>query len=200
LAGFLARCERILRTLDRPAFTTDVIVGFPGETDADFEATCRVARSVGFAKMHIFSYSPRAGTPAAARTDLMPPAIIAERRARLGELDAELAADFGRSLAGRQVDVLVEGADPDRPGYALGTSCRHVAVSFPGHAPALLRRVVPVRVDRLDRGRLLGEPVAAADLSHPRGTSPMPSMRRTSLDLIQTSETVVGAGTPSHCF
>src|SRR5262249_5836593 len=47
--GFLERCQRIRRTLDRPALTTDVIVGFPGETDADFEATCRVARAVGFA-------------------------------------------------------------------------------------------------------------------------------------------------------
>jgi threonylcarbamoyladenosine tRNA methylthiotransferase MtaB len=158
--GFLERCERIRRALDRPAFTTDIILGFPGETEADFEATCRVARMTGFAKIHIFTYSPRAGTPAAARTDLVPPAIVAERRARLAELEAELAADFGRSLVGRQLDVLVEGADPDRPGHAIGTSCRHVPVSFPGHAPALLRRIVPIRIERLEAGRLVGDPVS----------------------------------------
>jgi threonylcarbamoyladenosine tRNA methylthiotransferase MtaB len=158
-AGFLERCDRIRRALDRPAFTTDIIVGFPGETEADFDATCRVARSVGFAKIHIFTYSPRAGTPAAARTDLVPPPIAANRRARLAALEAELAADFGQSLVGRRVDVLVEGADPERPGHAIGTSCRHVPVSFPGHAPALLRRIVPIRVERLEAGRLVGEPV-----------------------------------------
>ena len=170
-AGFLERCERIRRALDRPAFTTDIIVGFPGETEADFEATCRVARAVGFAKIHIFSYSPRAGTPAAARTDLVPPAIMADRRARLAALEAELAADFGRGLVGRHLDVLVEGADPHRPGHAIGTSCRHVAVSFPGHAPALLRRIVPIRVDRLETAGLVGEPV------------PQPFVRR-SLEMI----------------
>jgi threonylcarbamoyladenosine tRNA methylthiotransferase MtaB len=159
-AGYLERCERIRRTLDRPAFTTDIIVGFPGETEEDFQATCRVARSVGFAKIHIFTYSPRAGTPAANRIDLVPPAIVAERRARLAALEAELAADFCRSLVGRALDVLVEGADPHRPGHAIGTSCRHVPVSFPGHAPALLRRIVPIRIDRLEAAGLVGEPVA----------------------------------------
>src|SRR5205807_2091896 len=63
--GFLERCRRLKDALDTPAFTTDIIVGFPGETDADFEATCHVARAVGFAKIHIFTYSARAGTPAA---------------------------------------------------------------------------------------------------------------------------------------
>src|SRR5262249_2814137 len=65
-AGFLERCRRLREALDQPAFSTDVIVGFPGETDADFEATCRVVREVGFSKVHVFSYSPRQGTPAAA--------------------------------------------------------------------------------------------------------------------------------------
>src|SRR5262245_43654722 len=57
-AGFLERCRCLKETLDRPAFTTDVIIAFPGETDADFEDTCRVVREVGFAKVHVFSFSP----------------------------------------------------------------------------------------------------------------------------------------------
>ena len=64
-ASFVERCRRIAAALDMPAFSTDVIVGFPGETDADFEATCAVAREVGFSKIHVFSWSPRRGTPAA---------------------------------------------------------------------------------------------------------------------------------------
>jgi threonylcarbamoyladenosine tRNA methylthiotransferase MtaB len=182
-AGFLERCDRIRRTLDRPALTTDIIVGFPGETEEDFQATCLVARTVGFAKIHIFSYSPREGTPAAARTDLIDPATLAERRARLAALETELAADFGRSLLGRRLDVLVEGADPRRPGHVVGTSCRHVPVSFPGYAPALLRRIVPIRVERLADGQVIGEPIAAES----SGAEPRPSAarpRRLSLDLV----------------
>src|SRR5262249_34539508 len=64
-AGLLERVRRIRAALDRPAFSTDVIVGFPGETDADFEATCRVVREAGVVKVHIFSYKPRGGAPAA---------------------------------------------------------------------------------------------------------------------------------------
>src|SRR5262249_5990301 len=64
-AGFLERCRRLRVVLDQPAFSTDVIVGFPGETDADFDATCRVLREVGFARIHVFPFSPRQGTPAA---------------------------------------------------------------------------------------------------------------------------------------
>ena len=82
-AGFLERCRRLKEALDAPAFTTDVIVGFPGETEADFEATCEVVREVGFAKIHVFSYSPRAGTPAALLRDAVPPAVMQERRQRL---------------------------------------------------------------------------------------------------------------------
>ncbi len=71
---FVDRCRLVRETLDRPAITTDIIVGFPGETDADFADTCRVAREVGFSKIHIFPFSPRRGTPAAEMPDQVPPA------------------------------------------------------------------------------------------------------------------------------
>jgi threonylcarbamoyladenosine tRNA methylthiotransferase MtaB len=157
-SGFLERCRRIRQALDQPAFSTDVIIGFPGETDADFEATCRVVREVGFAKVHIFSYSPRKGTPAAHLPDAVPPAVVSERRQRLLELERETADCYLRSLVGRRLDVLVEGADPKRPGWARGTSCRFVPVAFRGHAPALIRQVVPVRAVAVEDGLLRGEP------------------------------------------
>jgi threonylcarbamoyladenosine tRNA methylthiotransferase MtaB len=158
--GFVERCRRIRAALDRPALTTDVIVGFPGETEADFEATCRVVREVGFCRVHVFSYSPRQGTAAAAWPDDVPPAVKAWRRRRLLEIEREMADAYGRSLVGRTVDVLVERPDPRRAGWVRGTSCRYVAVTFPGHAPALLRRRVPVRVLSVADDGLLGEPVA----------------------------------------
>ena len=159
-AGYLERVRRIRAALDRPALTTDVIVGFPGETDADFVETLRTVREAGFCKVHVFSYSPRAGTPAAAMTETVPPPVVAERCDRLRELERELAATYGRALIGRALDVLVEGADPERAGFVRGTSCRSLPVSFPGYLPALLRRRVPVRATAFAGGVLVGEPIA----------------------------------------
>ncbi len=159
-AGFLERCRRLRAALDEPAFTTDIIVGFPGETDADFDATCRVVREVGFCKVHIFSFSPRQGTPAASLPGVVPPGVVAARRERLLELEAETMAAYHRRLIGRRLDVLVEGADPRRPGWARGTSCRYAPVTFPGHAPALLARRVPVRAVGAEDGLVLGHPEA----------------------------------------
>jgi threonylcarbamoyladenosine tRNA methylthiotransferase MtaB len=159
-AGFLERCRRLQEALDVPALTTDVIVGFPGETEADFAATCRVAREAGFAKVHVFSYSPRAGTSAALLPDAVPPAIIQERCARLRELESELTHAYQRRLLGRRLEVLVEGADPKRPGNVQGTSCRYLPVSFRGHAPSLLRKVVPVRATGIEAGMIVGAPEA----------------------------------------
>src|SRR6516165_8436870 len=118
--GYLERCSRLKTALDWPAITTDVIVGFPGETEADFEATCRVVREVGFAKIHVFSYSPRAGTPASLLRETVPPAVIQDRCNRLRELEKASAMDYQRSLIGRRLEVLVEGADPKRPGHVQG--------------------------------------------------------------------------------
>ncbi len=89
VAGFLERCRRIREALDQPALSTDVIVGFPGETDADFDATCRAVREAGFMKVHVFSYSPRQGTAAAEFADAVPPPVVAERR--------DACADWRRS-------------------------------------------------------------------------------------------------------
>jgi threonylcarbamoyladenosine tRNA methylthiotransferase MtaB len=156
--GFLERCRRLRAALDAPAFTTDVIVGFPGETDADFEATCRVVREVGFAKIHVFTYSPRAGTPAALLQDRVPHAIMEKRREELRALEKETSLAYQRRLLGRELNVLVEGADAKRPGHVIGTSCRAAPVSLRGHLPALIRKIVPVRAIAIEDGILIGEP------------------------------------------
>jgi threonylcarbamoyladenosine tRNA methylthiotransferase MtaB len=157
-AGFLERCRRLREALDRPALTTDVIVGFPGETDDDFEQTCRLVRAAGFSRIHVFSYSPRAGTPAAQLGDAPPPAVVHRRREALRELELKLAVEYHRSLIGHRLDVLVEGADPHRPGRVLGTACRYAQVSLRGHAPALVGRRVAVRAVAAADGILLADP------------------------------------------
>ncbi len=111
---FMDIIGRIMATLDRPAITTDIIVGFPGETDDDFEQTMEIARRVGFAKIHVFSFSARKNTPAAKMEPKIPPAIIHQRSERLQALDKELQAQFRRQFIGRQVEVLVENTRPPK--------------------------------------------------------------------------------------
>jgi threonylcarbamoyladenosine tRNA methylthiotransferase MtaB len=163
VAGFLERVRQLRAALDQPAFSTDVIIGFPGETDADFEATCRVVREAGFSKIHIFSYSPRQGTPAAALPGAVPPPVVAERRRRLLDLERELTEEYLRSLIGRRLDVLVEGADPRRPGFVLGTSCRYVPVALEA-SPALIGRRVPVRAEAVAEGVIIARPAPETGL------------------------------------
>lgn len=128
---FLDRCQRVRAALEAPALTTDVIVGFPGESEADFEATCEACRNAGFSKIHIFPFSPRRGTPAAEMPDQVPADVRNQRFRRLAELEAELRDAYHRSLRGRRLQVLAESNSPERPGYLLGTSCRYAAVALP---------------------------------------------------------------------
>jgi threonylcarbamoyladenosine tRNA methylthiotransferase MtaB len=172
-AGFLERCRRIREALEAPAFSTDVIVGFPGETEEDFAATCRVVREVGLSRVHVFSYSRRAGTEAARWGEAVPPAVVAARWERLRELERGLAGEYYRSLLGRRLDVLVEGADPRRPGLVRGTCERYAPVAFRGHAPALLRRRVPVRAVAVDGDTVLGEPESEGAAADNRLTLPL---------------------------
>jgi threonylcarbamoyladenosine tRNA methylthiotransferase MtaB len=178
-ASFLQRCRRLREVLDQPAFTTDVIVGFPSETDNDFEETCRVIEEVGFSKLHIFSYSARKGTPAANLGHGVSPGKIAERRRRLLELEASLSAAFYRSLLARQLDVLVEGNFPDRPGYVIGTSCRYAPVFFRGHLPALLARRIPVIAREIVQGRIFATSMLEGNLES--SVESQPSRLRISL-------------------
>lgn len=94
--------------LPRVALTTDIIVGFPGETEEDFQASYDFAKEIGFAKIHVFPYSPKRGTPAAARKDQLPNAVKSERSHKLITLSDQMAADFLREYVGQDVEVLYE--------------------------------------------------------------------------------------------
>ena len=127
---FIDRCRLVRETLDNPAITTDIIVGFPGETEEDFAATLQVARDCHFSKIHHFSFSPRNGTPAAEMPDKVAPQIKAERIERLIELETELRDNYHRTLLGRELSVLIEA---ELPGNTFaGTSCRYAPVEIRG--------------------------------------------------------------------
>ena len=99
--------------LPHVALTTDIIVGFPGETEEDFLTSYRFAKEIGFAKIHVFPYSPKKGTPAAARKDQLPNGVKADRSHTLIALSDQMAAAFLEAYVGQTVEVLYERAVED---------------------------------------------------------------------------------------
>lgn len=151
---FADRCRMVREALDRPALTTDVIVGFPGETDEDFAATCRLSEEVGFSKIHIFPFSPRKNTAAAAMPDQVSPAVKSERVRRLAALERQLQHRYFASLRGRELNVLVEDGG-GRPEHVMGTACRYAPVQLPG-GPELSGQFVRVIAGDVIDGQVVG--------------------------------------------
>jgi tRNA-2-methylthio-N6-dimethylallyladenosine synthase len=106
-AKFLGILERVREQIPDAAITTDIIVGFPGETDADFEETLRVVRESRFSSAFTFQYSIRPGTPAATMEQQVPKAVVQERYDRLIALQEEISWAENRAVEGREVEVLV---------------------------------------------------------------------------------------------
>ncbi len=140
---FLAQIGRIREALDRPALGTDVLVGFPGETEAAFERTLQVCRAARFTRMHVFPFSSRPGTPAAAMDGRVPGDVTRARRARAAEVAESLARAYREALVGAEADVAIERLDEDA---AEGTSERYVRVRLRGPLPENVRRRALVRV------------------------------------------------------
>jgi threonylcarbamoyladenosine tRNA methylthiotransferase MtaB len=103
--------DMIKSRLDRPAITTDIIVGFPGETDEDFEETVNLAEYTGFVKMHVFKFSPRKGTAAAKMPDRVDNQVIKRRSEILRELDIELGRKFRELFIGESASILIESSN-----------------------------------------------------------------------------------------
>jgi tRNA-2-methylthio-N6-dimethylallyladenosine synthase len=152
-AGYLRLVERIRRARPDIALSGDFIVGFPGETEADFRATLDLVEAVGYAHAYSFKYSPRPGTPAASR-DQVPEAEKTDRLARLQALLATSQAAFQTATLGRVLPVLVE--KPGRmPGQVAGRSPYLQAVHFEGGAD-LIGTIVPVRIVAAGSNSLAG--------------------------------------------
>jgi len=150
---FLKCCEKVRDRLDCPALTTDVIVGFPGETDENFTETCRTVREVGFSKLHVFRFSARQGTPAADFPEQIPEIVKQRRADELGKLGNELRQQFFERLIGRSLQVLVETPIADQPGLLVGTSGRYVPVELPGDEDQI-GRLVRATAATVSNGRI----------------------------------------------
>ncbi len=142
-AEFLRAAERIRAAVPGVAITTDVIAGFPGETDADFAATLALCREVGFARIHAFPYSQRSRTAAARMPGQLPPEVKKERMARLLALAEELSLAFRRAHRGTVRPVLWE---EEKEGGWFGHTDNYIPVYAAAPGRDLRNRVTPVHL------------------------------------------------------
>ncbi|MGH2691567.1 MAG: tRNA (N6-isopentenyl adenosine(37)-C2)-methylthiotransferase MiaB [Actinomycetota bacterium] len=159
------RSERYLDWLRRirdgvpgVAVTTDIIVGFPGETEEDFLGTLRVVEEARFDAAYTFQYSPRAGTEAAGYESQVPKDVVQERFDRLLALQQRISSERNAALEGKILEVLIEGRG--RKGGLQGRTRTNKVVNFPGDAAP--GTFVDVRVTRAHPHHLTGERVAAS--------------------------------------
>ena len=153
-AEYAERITAARAALPGLAVTTDVMCGFPGESDADARATLAFCESVGFAGMHVFRYSVRPGTRAAEMPDRVPAPLSAERAARLRDLASAQRSVHEDSRLGALADVLVETVDEQ--GTARGTTSDYLRVSLQASDTAT-GSTVCVRLTRGADGGLWGE-------------------------------------------
>lgn len=168
-------CDKVLQAMHRPyttakfktlladiktnvpdiAITTDVIVGFPGETEADFETTCKFAESCGFSKMHIFPFSARKGTPAEKFAGAVTEAVKKERADILGRIDETMHKTFLQAMVGQKAEVLFE--QPAGEDYFEGLTGNYQRVFVKSGGRNLGGEILPVKITAFDGEKLLGE-------------------------------------------
>ena len=163
---YLSLAQRLKDSIPGLALSTDIIVGFPGETETDFEDTLSLVREVGFSSAYTFIYSKRAGTPAAKIVDNTPHEVIQARFERLTQLVADLAWQANQHDAHGVVEVLVEGCSKGNASMMVGHSRKNQTVHFPApdgmDSSMLIGSICDVSVEEARtwylRGTLCGDP------------------------------------------
>ncbi len=152
---YLSQVDYIRSKCPDFSLTTDLIVGFPDESEADFEATLELVRRVRFDNMYSFIYSKRTGTKAALMDDPVTDAEKSARMQRLLALQREIAVENNKRFVGRTLRVLVDGESKKRPGSVTGRSSENMLVEFTGDA-ALIGSFVDVEITESHSGALSG--------------------------------------------
>lgn len=152
-------CQMIRESLEEPALTTDIIVGFPGESDEDFHQSCQAVERLGISKVHVFRFSPREGTPAAEMPDQVPEPVKHDRANALIGLAERCRRDYFRRLTGRELQVLVESPLKMSPGRLVGTSDRYTPVELAANGVSL-GQLVRVVAGPVAQGRIQAMAVA----------------------------------------
>lgn len=143
---YLELADKIRKAVPDISLTTDIIVGFPGETEEDFQETLDVVRKVRYDSAFTFIYSKRTGTPAAAMEDQVPEDVVKERFNRLLKEVQKISAEMSSRDTGKVVEVLVEGINEHRDGYLDGRMSNNNLVHFKGE-PSQIGSLISVRLD-----------------------------------------------------
>ena len=144
---YYEKCELLRKYFDHPALTTDVIVGFPGETEEEFEESKAFVDKVNFYETHIFKYSKREGTRAAVMENQVPEQIKAERSAQLIELGAKKQEAYEKEMVGKDVEILVEEpAQINGKEVQVGHTKEYIKVALESDEN-LQNQIVKVRID-----------------------------------------------------
>ena len=144
---YFEKCELLRKYFDHPALTTDVIVGFPGETEEEFEESKAFVDKVNFYETHIFKYSKREGTRAAVMENQVPEQIKAERSAQLIELGAKKQEAYEKEMVGKDVEILVEEpAQIDGKEVQVGHTKEYIKVALESDEN-LQNQIVKARID-----------------------------------------------------
>lgn len=159
---YLELVRKIKEAIPNVALTTDIIVGYPNETDEQFEETLSLYREVGFESAFTFIYSPREGTPAAKMKDNIPMEVKKERLQRLNDLVNELSKKAMEKYEGQVVEVLVEGESKNNPDVLAGYTRRNKLVNFSGPKSAI-GKLVKVKITEAKTWSLNGEMVEEAE-------------------------------------
>jgi threonylcarbamoyladenosine tRNA methylthiotransferase MtaB len=170
--GFIASVENAVAKLPGLALATDIIVGFPGESDEDFESTMDVVRRLRFSKLHVFRYSARPDTAAADMPDEVPPQVKKERSKRLIDLGNEIRHAFLKSHLARPLEVLVEDERiVDGVSICSGQTDDYVRVWFEGEG--LLGRLVTVQGGEIRADGIRGATLTGPQRSYLVRTGPL---------------------------
>ncbi|NLP18316.1 MAG: tRNA (N6-isopentenyl adenosine(37)-C2)-methylthiotransferase MiaB [Firmicutes bacterium] len=154
--GYLRLIEKVRKLVPANSISTDIIVGFPGETEADFADTLDMVRRVRFDNAFTFLFSPRSGTPAADMPEQVPLGVKKERLNRLMALQDRISRDINEKLRGQELEVLVEGSSKRRKEILTGRTRTNKLVLFAG-GEELKGELVTVRITRPQTWNLYGE-------------------------------------------
>ncbi|KZR59392.1 tRNA (N6-isopentenyl adenosine(37)-C2)-methylthiotransferase MiaB [Pseudobacillus badius] len=161
---FLELVRKIKAAIPDVALTTDIIVGYPNETEEQFEETISLYREVGFESAYTFIYSPREGTPAAKMKDNVPMEVKKERLQRLNAVVNELSAEAMKKYQGQTVPVLVEGESKNNPEILAGYTNKNKLVNFKGPKTAI-GKIVNVKITEAKTWSLNGEMIEEHQLA-----------------------------------
>ncbi|MFR3036774.1 MAG: tRNA (N6-isopentenyl adenosine(37)-C2)-methylthiotransferase MiaB, partial [Blautia hydrogenotrophica] len=155
---YLELVEKIRAAMPDISLTTDLIVGFPGETESDFEETLKVVDQVGYDTAFTFIYSKRSGTPAAVMEDQVPDEVVKERFDRLLKLVQERGRQESSRFLGTEQEVLVEEVSHHGEGLLTGRMGQNLLVHFPGEKE-LIGKTVTVRLEQCKGFYYIGEKI-----------------------------------------